>query len=475
MNEIERQKKGIGLIPLAAMVIGSAIGGGVFGIMTDISGSAGGAALFSWLLVGSAMLMLSLSINNLNKKRPDLEGGIFSYAEAGFGRFAGFISGWGYWLTCWLGNVAFATLLMSALGYFFPVFAGGQNIPSVIMSTLLLWGYAWLVNRGVENASIVNAIVTICKLVPLFLFIVVAISTFSIQQFIANFSSDIILTANGQAVPFSSQILSCIMVMLWVFVGIEGASVVGSRAKKKSDVGKATILGILGLILIYVLVSMLPYGTMPMKELQSIQTQPAMGYVFEKMVGKWGAVVINGGLIISLFGVWLSWTILPVETMRNMAQDGLLPKSWSKVNAQGAPTFAIILTTLCTNVFLLSLLFTDSAYNFAYTLGTAAIFFTWLFLGLYQMKLSYQRREWGQFLIGLLASAFQVWAMFVVAFNEVMLVLVLFLPGIYFYLQARKEQEQPVDHVKIDRFLLILVTLVGVVALILFGTGKLHV
>lgn len=200
-----------------------------------------------------------------------------------------------------------------------------------------------------------------------------------------------------------------------------------------------------------------------------------MGYVFEKMVGKWGAVVINGGLIISLFGVWLSWTILPVETMRNMAQDGLLPKSWSKVNAQGAPTFAIILTTLCTNVFLLSLLFTDSAYNFAYTLGTAAIFFTWLFLGLYQMKLSYQRREWGQFLIGLLASAFQVWAMFVVAFNEVMLVLVLFLPGIYFYLQARKEQEQPVDHVKIDRFLLILVTLVGVVALILFGTGKLHV
>lgn len=270
MNEIERQKKGIGLIPLAAMVIGSAIGGGVFGIMTDISGSAGGAALFSWLLVGSAMLMLSLSINNLNKKRPDLEGGIFSYAEAGFGRFAGFISGWGYWLTCWLGNVAFATLLMSALGYFFPVFAGGQNIPSVIMSTLLLWGYAWLVNRGVENASIVNAIVTICKLVPLFLFIVVAISTFSIQQFIANFSSDIILTANGQVVPFSSQILSCIMVMLWVFVGIEGASVVGSRAKKKSDVGKATILGILGLILIYVLVSMLPYGTMPMKELQSI-------------------------------------------------------------------------------------------------------------------------------------------------------------------------------------------------------------
>ncbi|MGC3604250.1 amino acid permease, partial [Enterococcus faecium] len=101
----------------------------------------------------------------------------------------------------------------------------------------------WQVNRGVENASFVNAFVTFCKLVPLFLFIVVAISTFSIQQFIDNFTSDIILNANGQPIPFSSQVLSCILVMVWVFVGIDGASVVGSRAKKQSDVGKATILG----------------------------------------------------------------------------------------------------------------------------------------------------------------------------------------------------------------------------------------
>ena len=473
--DTEQQNQGIGLFPLAALVIGSAIGGGVFGIMTDISGSAGAPAIFSWVLVGTAMLMLSLSINNINKKRPELEGGIFSYAEAGFGRFAGFISGWGYWLTCWLGNVAFATLLMSALGYFFPVFDGGQNIASIVMSTLFLWGYAWLVNRGVENASYVNAIVTICKLVPLFLFIVVAISTFSLQQFIDNFSSDIILSANGQPVPFSSQILSCIMVMLWVFVGIEGASVVGSRAKKKSDVGKATILGIFGLIIIYVLVSMLPYGTMSMKELQGIQTQPAMGYVFEMMVGKWGAILINGGLIISLVGVWLSWTILPIETMRNMADANLLPKRWGQVNKKGAPTYAIVLTTICTNVFLLSLLFTDSAYNFAYTLGTAAIFFTWLFLGLYQMKLSYQRKEWGQFFIGFLASAFQVWAMLVVAFNEVMLVLVLFLPGIFFYLRARKEQNEPIPHLHLDKFLLVGVTMIGLTAMILFATGVLHV
>ncbi|MFV0559597.1 MAG: basic amino acid/polyamine antiporter [Enterococcus sp.] len=479
MDETEQQKKnGIGLLPLAALVVGSAIGGGIFGIMSDISGAAAGPAIFSWLFVGAAMMMLSLSINNINKKRPDLEGGIFSYAEEGFGRFSGFISGWGYWLTCWLGNVAFATLLMSALGYFFPIFSGGQNVASVIFSTILLWGYALLVNQGVENASFVNAIVTICKLVPIFLFIVVAALSFSLQQFIDNFSSTIILDINGQSVAFSHQVLSCIMVMLWVFVGIEGASVVGSRAKKKSDVGKATILGLIGLLIVYALVSLLPYGSLSMNELQTIQTQPAMGYVFEKMVGKWGAVVINGGLIISLVGVWLSWTILPVETLANMAKDGLVPSYWSKLNKKGAPTRAIILTTVCTNIFLLSLLFTDKAYNFAYTLGTAAIFFTWLFLGLYQMKLSYQRKEWGQFLVGLLASAFQVWAMIFVAFSEVMLILVLFLPGIFFYQRARKETIQTStarSHGILDRYLLIGISLLGVLALVLFTTGVLSI
>ena len=158
-----------------------------------------------------------------------------------------------------------------------------------------------------------------------------------------------------------------------------------------------------------------------------------------------------------------------------MADDGLLPKRWGKVNKKGAPTYAIILTTICTNVFLLSLLFTDSAYNFAYTLGTAAIFFTWLFLGLYQMKLSYQRKEWVQFLVGCLATAFQVWAMLVVAFNEVMLVLVLFLPGIVFYLRARKEQNEPIPHLHLDRILLIVVTMIGLIASVFFVTGILHV
>ena len=84
--------------------------------------------------------MLSLSFNNLLLKKPELNG-IFSYAEEGFGKFGGFISGWGYWLSAWLGNVAFATMLMSTLSYFFPIFGNGQNIASIIGASILLDTY----------------------------------------------------------------------------------------------------------------------------------------------------------------------------------------------------------------------------------------------------------------------------------------------------------------------------------------------
>ena len=84
--------------------------------------------------------MLSRSLTNLSQKRPDLDSGIFSYAAAAFGPLGEFISGWAYWLSAWLGNIAFATIMMSALGTFFPsLFANGQNLfSSKMVSAILL-------------------------------------------------------------------------------------------------------------------------------------------------------------------------------------------------------------------------------------------------------------------------------------------------------------------------------------------------
>ena len=94
---MEEKKKGIGLIGLIGMVISSCIGSGVFAITGQLAGVASpGAVLIAWLIVGVGFLALAFSLNNLTEKRSDLHG-IFSYADAGWGPLAGFISGWNYW------------------------------------------------------------------------------------------------------------------------------------------------------------------------------------------------------------------------------------------------------------------------------------------------------------------------------------------------------------------------------------------
>lgn len=162
---MEKKSTGISKWGLVALVVSSSIGSGVFGITSDLASSAApGPAILSWIIVGIGILALVLSLNHLGEKRPDLDGGIFGYAEASFGKLGGFISGWGYWLSAWLGNVAFATMLMSAMGEFFPIFKGGQNVPSILFASIFIWGLTLLVNNGVEGASVINTIVTICKL-----------------------------------------------------------------------------------------------------------------------------------------------------------------------------------------------------------------------------------------------------------------------------------------------------------------------
>ena len=137
--------------------------------------------------------------------------------------------------------------------------------------------------------------------------------------------------------------------------------------------------------------------------------------------------------------------MLPAETTMLAAEDKAMPKVWGKVNAKGAPTTSLYITAILQTIFLFSLLFTQEAYEFAYSLCTAAILFSYLLVGLYQMKFSAGRKEWGQFMIGLLAAAFQLACMFLAGWQEVLLVSISFIPGFIIYYQACHENKRPIS------------------------------
>ena len=478
---MEEKKKGIGLIGLIGMVISSCIGSGVFAITGQLAGVASpGAMLIAWLIVGVGFLALAFSLNNLTEKRSDLHG-IFSYADAGWGPLAGFISGWGYWLSAWLGNVAFATMMMSTIGYFYPAFLPGNTILCIIIASIVMWALTYLVIRGVESAAFLNAIVMVCKVAAIAVTLIFGIFLFNAGIFTADFWGNVYdnAVAAGQYGPdaaplggVGTQIFNCMIIMMWCFVGIEGASVVSSRAARKTDVGKATLIGFICLMLIYVGASVLPYGYMSSTEVAALD-YPALVYVFSSMAPGWGGPFISIAIIISILGSWLSFTILPAETTSEMADYKLLPASWGKLNSHNAPSMSLLIVGACTQAFLIVLLFSADAYDFAFSMCTVAIVITWAFAAAYQAKWGVQNKNMVQAAIGFVAVAFQVIGVLFNGWSFLLLTCVGYIPGFFIYVKARKDYGNAITMG--EKVCMGVVSALGVLSLVLLAMGVISI
>ncbi|MEQ9764750.1 arginine-ornithine antiporter [Streptococcus sp. ZJ151] len=466
---MSKKPKKLGILALTALIISSSIGSGIFAIPTDMAAAASpGGALIAWLIAGLGVLTLCLSIVNIINKKPELSG-IVSYAEDGFGPFNGFISGWGYWLSAWLGNVAFATMMMKTIGRFIPAFGDGSNLLSILVASVVLWGLYFLVNRGVESAAALNTIITLCKLLPLAFYIILAILFFDMNTFIDNFWG----TTSGsfELSPIINQIQSSMMVIMWVFVGIEGAAMMSDRASSKAIVGKSTVFGLIGLLVVYIAASILPYGILTREQIVGLPS-PAMGYVLAENVGAWFPIVVNVALIVSIFGAWLSWTMLPAETTLIMAQRDLLPAKFGELNNKGVPTYSLFFMTALTQAFMFTLLFTESAYQFAYALCTAAMFISWLYVVLYQTKLSKNLKDTKQMVLGLVGSIFFIWVIWASGIDYFLLCLIAYLVGIFFYMQARREKGVTKIFSQTELILLILLVAGALLAIFRLVTGQ---
>lgn len=438
----DKKDKRLGLGALTALVVGSMIGGGAFNLAADLAqGANAGAILIGWVITGIGIITLGLSFQNLTMRRPDLDGGVYSYARAGFGQFVGFNSAWGYWLSAWLGNVAYATLLFSSVGYFFPIFEGGQNIASIIGASIMLWLVHSLILRGVHEASMINIITTIAKLVPIFAFITITLFLFNLD----NFTFDFWGQGGFSWGSVKDQVVSTMLVTLWVFIGVEGAVVLSGRARKRSDVGKATVIGLLGTLVIYLLISIMSLGLLNPENVAGAP-QPAMAYLLESAVGPWGAMLINGGLVISVLGAWLGWTLLAAEIPFVAGKDGVFPKWFSKENKNNAPSNALWLTNGLIQLFLFTFLFSDAAYNFAFSLASSAILIPYAFSAFYQVKVAKNRigyqaseRNRRDLIIGMIASVYGVWLVYAAGIDYLLLTTLLYAPGTLLYVKAQRE------------------------------------
>jgi arginine:ornithine antiporter/lysine permease len=458
---------GLGLAALTALVVGSMIGSGIFALPSQMASSAApGPLVIGWMITGVGMLMLAFVFQNLVARKPDIDGSVYGYARAGFGDYIGMTSAWGYWVSAWVGNVGYLVLLASTLGYFWPTFEGGNTLSAIALASVVLWIVHWTALRGVHNAAFVNTVVTIAKVVPILTFIAIAAVGFKANIF----SADIWGNDAGLGTTLD-QVKNMMLVTVWVFIGIEGASVYSQRASRRSDVGKATIMGFFGVLALLLAVNLLSYGLMAQAKIAGL-SDPSMAALMKDQVGSWGAGFISAGLTISLLGALLAWVLLCVEILRLPARDGILPAVFGHENTYGAPDVALWLTNACVQAMLIWTYFNDSTYTKLIYLATSLILLPYLWSAAYQVLLAVRGETYEgghgrvkDLLIGGVALGYAVWLVYAGGWKYVLVAGIFYLVGTAFFVWARKESKQ-VWFTAVEKVLVGIVTALAVAGVI---------
>jgi arginine:ornithine antiporter/lysine permease len=433
----------VSLPTLTAMVIGSMIGSGVFllprrfGAETGVLG-----AIIAWTIAGAGMLMLAFVFQRLATRKPDLDAGIFAYAKAGFGDYVGFNSAFGYWASACAGNTSYWVVIMTTTSALFPALGAGDTVLAVVVSSVGVWLFVYLIMRGVKEAAVINRIATVAKVVPILVFIVIAAIAFKADMFADNFWG-------GGDRTFSSvfeQAKGTMLITVFVFLGIEGASVYSRFARKREDVGRATIIGFLSVLSVFALVTLLSYGVLPKDELAGV-AQPSMASVLESIVGGWGSVFIRVGVVLSVLGAYLAWTLMSAEILYIPAKTDDMPRFLARTNRNGAPVAALVMAAGLIQVLLVVLIFASDALDFMLDLTAALSLIPYLLAAAYMLKLTATRETYDtgksvapDMLVSAVATFYTLFLIFAAGPDKLLLSCVLYAPGAILYVIARRER-----------------------------------
>jgi arginine:ornithine antiporter/lysine permease len=463
------------LFALTAMVVGSMVGAGIFSLPRTFGNATGPfGAIIAWCIAGGGMYMLARVFQALAERKPDLDAGVFAYAKAGFGDYPGFLSAFGYWIGSCIGNVSYWVLIKSTLGAFFPVFGDGNTIPAIAIASIGIWLFHFMILRGIQQAAFINTVVTIAKVVPILAFILILFVVFKADMFRANFWG-------GVGMPDASlfqQVRATMLATVFVFIGIEGASNYSRYAAKRSDVGTATLMGFAGVSALMVLVTLLPYAVLPRAEIAGMG-QPSMAGVLQAVVGQRGAVFISLGVIVSVLGAYLAWSLVCAEVLFIAARTNDMPKLFATENPNKVPAAALWLTNIVVQLFVISTYWSQDAFALMLNLTSAMSLIPYLFVAAFGVLLArraetYEIRpqELSRDLI--IASVAAIYTLFMIAAGGLKFVLLsalLYAPGTLLYLWARREQGKQVFNTAADWVIFAVAAIGCIAALIGLATG----
>jgi arginine:ornithine antiporter/lysine permease len=365
--------------------------------------------------------------------------------------------------------------MTATVGAFFDGLGDGDTFLAVAISTAGVWTFHYLVARGVRDAAVINRIVTIFKIIPILVFIVVLFVNLDADVFSDNWTA----YGYGDLGGLDEQIRNTMLITTFVFIGIEGASVYSRYAQKREDVGRATIMGLLSVLSIFALVTLSSYSVVPQPELAGTR-QPSMVGVFQSVVGDWGEVFVSVAVIVSVLGAYLAWTLMAAEVMYVPARQEDLPEFLGRENEAGTPITALVVTSLGVQALLALTLFVSDALNFMLDLSTCLALLPYLLAAAYALKLgltgeAYEgvpaRTRRKETIVAGVATAYTIFLFDAAGMKFVLLMTVLLAPASLLYVKARSEHGRRIFS-PTEMALFALIVAGGVIGVVGLWTGR---
>ncbi|MDQ8032038.1 MAG: amino acid permease, partial [Bordetella sp.] len=279
--------------------------------------------------------------------------------------------------------------------------------------------------------------------VPILIFIVCVLVALDPDVLMANIREG--AAVNGSLLE---QVRGTMLVTVFVFLGVEGASVYSRYARRREDVAAATIIGFLLVLALLVAVTLLSYGILPRAELAALRN-PSMAGVLREVVGPWGSVMVSVGLMISVGGAYLSWILLAAEVLHAAAKADTMPAILGRQNRHGVPAAALWLSNGVVQVLLIGTLFTDDTFVLIKNMASSMSLMPYLFVAGFGLltawrdrhtRARWSRRSGYEIVLGGIACVYAAGMICAGGLEYFALSTLVYAPGTLLFLRVRREQ-----------------------------------
>ncbi len=417
------ERSRLGLPGAIALVMGGMIGSGVFLLPASLA-AYGWNAVIGWVVTIGGCLCLAHVIAALSRAHVGAIGPA-ELVEHSFGRVAGFLVAFSYWVSCWTTTAALAVGATSYLSSFSPFLRAHPALSALGLIWLLT-----LVNlASVRLVGQVQMVTMILKLIPL---IVVGAIIFRV----ASTTSSADLPLPPMDLSFGAVNVAA-ATALFAMIGFESACAASHKiANPQRNVARAIMIGTVLTGLIYLIICSGIILLLPADKVAD-STEPFALFVATYWSAGPAAVV---GLFaaISAIGALNGWTLVQGELVLEMTKRGMLPGWFAKTAPNGVAVRGLLVSSLLASLLVIFNSSRSMADLFSFILLLTTSVTIWLYLAVAAAAVK-QRTAIAIALVGLVYS---VWALWGAGWQPALLGLLLMLSGLPFYWVARLESER---------------------------------